>query len=262
LPPERDPRPRRGPLKSVRILGSRVDRLEKVEALALIRQFVIARRPSQIVTTNTLMLLAAETDADLRGIINSAPLSVPESSGLRWAGRLMGKPFPEIIPGIDLMLELCGRFDGEPIYFLGSAPGVARAAADELLKRVPSLNIVGTHDGYFKPEDEADVLEHIRASAPTFLFVGLGMPAQEKWIARHFQSLNVPVVIGIGGSFDVISGKLARAPRWMQSAGIEWAYRLYQEPWRWRRIVQLPVFLMKVLKQRVAQSGQRSAISV
>jgi len=216
------------------------------------------------------MCLEAEQDQELRQIIDRAALVVPESSGMLWASRALGYPLKEFTPGVDLMGALCGmaQESGHSVFLLGSAQGVAEEAGDVLRQRYPGLKIVGTYHGFFtsphpksprRPQaerrvrqdlSESEVLQLIRQSKPVFLFVGMGMPAQEKWIARNLEALGVPVVMGVGGSFDVLSGRLKRAPAWMRRRGIEWLYRLAQEPWRWRRIAQLPVFAWHVLKQK------------
>jgi len=204
------------------------------------------------------MLLHAQEDSELRRILDDAALVVPESSGILWASRIMNNPLKQFTPGIDLMLATCriAAEGGHPAFLLGSAPGVAERAGQVLQKRYPGLRLAGTHHGYFKGSEEIFVLERVRAARPAVLFVGMGMPAQEKWIAKHLQSLQVPVVMGVGGSLDVLSGRLRRAPRLMRRAGMEWLYRLAQEPWRWRRIAQLPVFAWKVLKEKRAGSRQ------
>ena len=260
---------------SLRILGSRIDPLGSRNALDRIRIFLNSPGVRHVVTGNTLMVLAAEKDRALRDILEQAALVVPESWGIRWASRLYGHALAEFTPGIDLMREICrlGERSGHSVYLLGSAPGVAEEAAQALLRQFPKLNIVGTSHGFFSsphpglapslsqrervPEgrvrqslSEVDVIRRIRDSRPSLLFVGMGMPAQEKWIAAHLEELGVPVVMGVGGSFDVLSGRLNRAPVWLRRLGIEWSWRLLQEPWRWRRIAQLPVFAWKVLREK------------
>lgn len=199
------------------------------------------------------MILAAQKDITLKQVMQSASLVVPESSGILWASRILGLSLPTFIPGIDFMktlIQLAHR-RGTRIFFLGSGPGVAQDAADRLGADYPGLQIVGCHDGYFPGEGEA-VVEMIRALKPEMVFVGLGMPRQEKWIASHLSSFGPAWVMGVGGSFDVVSGRLHRAPVILRRLGLEWLYRLCQEPWRWRRIAQLPVFILKVLQERFA----------
>jgi len=255
----------------LRILGSRIDPVSSRRALEQIRIFLDSPQVHHVVTGNTLMVLSAEKDRDLRDILERAALVVPESWGIRWASRVHGHALAEFTPGIDLMLEICrlAEAGGRSVYLLGSAPGVAEEAGVELKRRCPGLMIAGTHHGFFasphpnplpKGEggvarvrqrlSESEVVQIIRHAKPSILFVGMGMPAQEKWIAAHLEELGVPVVMGVGGSFDVLSGRLKRAPAWIRRLGIEWSYRLLQEPWRWRRILQLPVFAWKVWREK------------
>jgi N-acetylglucosaminyldiphosphoundecaprenol N-acetyl-beta-D-mannosaminyltransferase len=214
--------------------------------------FLSLNRSHQIVTANTLMLLAAEHDAELSRILEEASLVVPESRGVFWAGQQLGTPFDELIPGIDLLQRLCrlAAEEGHSIYLLGAKPGVADKAAAELQGLHPGLCVVGTHHGYFiNPDEETVAIDSIHQAAPVMLFVARSVPEQEKWIHRHLEALGARVVIGVGGSFDVLSGGLRRAPAWMRELGLEWLYRTLQEPWRIRRIAQLPVFVWKILRQ-------------
>ena len=233
---------------SFHILGSRVDRVGFPEALESIQ--ALAQEPSlhQVVTVNTLMLLAAERDPLLRAALREAALAVPESWGVFWASRRLGNPLPSFVPGIDLMEALCAQASrqNQSVYLLGSKPGVAEAAAQALARRYPGLRIAGSRHGYFSAEEEGEVVDAIRAAAPDYLFVGMNMPGQEKWIYRHRSALGARVAMGVGGSFDVLSGRLRRAPAWVRRSGIEWAYRTLQEPWRLLRIKNLPVFMWKV----------------
>jgi N-acetylglucosaminyldiphosphoundecaprenol N-acetyl-beta-D-mannosaminyltransferase len=161
-------------------------------------------------------------------------------------------PLPAFIPGIDLMTEMCRLACDEErsIYLLGAQPGVAEKAAANLQAIFPGLKVAGTHDGYFSREhEEQNVIAEIRDRAPSFLFVGMNVPWQEKWISRHLRALDVPIVMGVGGSFDVLSGQLRRAPLWMRRFGVEWVFRTLQQPWRLQRIKDLPVFMWRVLKQ-------------
>lgn len=235
----------------LRLLGSRVDGAGFAQALSRIAAFAQTTTPHQIVTANTLMLLAAERDDELRELIESAALVIPESWGLYWASRHLRRPLPRFTPGIDLMTALCAqaRDTGRSVFLLGAEPGAAERSAERLVALFPGLRIAGCRHGYFSRGEEAQVLSEIRSARPTYLFVGMSVPAQEKWIARRLAELQTPVVMGVGGSFDVLSGRLRRAPRWMRRLGIEWMFRLAQEPWRWRRIAQLPVFMGKILRE-------------
>lgn len=204
----------------------------------------------QLITLNALMYLAATHNPDLLNIINTASLVVPDSVGITAAIRfLTGRSVPRIA-GIDLMERLCGDAarTGHRVFLLGAEPGIAEAAAAALKQRYPGLMVAGTHHGYFDQASLAYVLKLIAAAQPHYLFVALDVPRQERWIARHVSELRVPLVMGVGGSFDVISGRLRRAPGWMQRTGLEWLFRLVQQPSRWQRMAQLPVFACAVLK--------------
>lgn len=236
---------------SLRLLGSRIDRVSFREALDRIDTLSVIPGAHQIITGNTLMLLAAEKDAELRAALDAAALVVPESSGVQWASRWIKAPLKEIIPGIDLFVALChlARDRRRSVFLLGARPGIADEAARMLKGLVPGLDISGTYHGYFSQKEATAVLLAIREAKPTYLFVALAVPQQEKWIHRHLDALAVPVVMGVGGSFDVLSGHLKRAPEWMRRRGIEWLFRLAQEPWRWKRIAELPKFVWKIVRQ-------------
>lgn len=214
-----------------------------------IQDFLSRQGPHHVVTGNTLMVLEAQRDRALRQILEDAALVVPESSGIFWASRRYGQPLSDYLPGIDLFMALCQRASecGHSVYLLGAKPGVAERAASTLQARFPALRIGGTHHGYIDEASLPMVLANIRQAQPAILFVAMNVPGQEKWIAKHLPSLAAKVVMGVGGSFDVISGQLRRAPLWMRRGGLEWCYRFWQEPWRWRRMIQLPRFVVHVL---------------
>ena len=237
---------------SFRILRSRVDRITFPQTLERIFSLVHDPTPHQVVTANTLMLLEAERDPELKDLLENASLVVPESWGISWASRQIGEPLDQFIPGIDLLLALC-RLSAErshSIFLLGSKPGVAERAAESLKSQYPLLRIAGMRHGYFSKAEEPEVIAQIRQAKPTFLFVGMSVPSQEKWIQHHLSALQVPIAMGVGGSFDVLSGQLKRAPHWMRRLGIEWVFRTLQEPWRLMRIKGLPVFMWHVLRDK------------
>jgi N-acetylglucosaminyldiphosphoundecaprenol N-acetyl-beta-D-mannosaminyltransferase len=235
--------------KYIPLLNCRVDKLTYADAIGWVKCFLSGDRPNQLVTINPLMLLAAQKDEGLRDIIQEAGLVIPESSGIRWASEQCGTPLEEFVPGIDLFQGMCklARDMGRSVYLLGGRPGVAEQAAAALTARFPGLQIAGTQHGYFPAGEEPGVVARIRETAPGLLFVGFNVPEQEKWIHRNVEALAVPVVMGVGGSFDVLSGRLRRAPLWMRELGLEWLFRTLQEPWRMKRIIHLPVFVWKVL---------------
>lgn len=240
----------------LRILGTRVDPVTLAEAMHRVDGFLADPGPHHIVTGNSLMLLEAEQDRELRKAIEQAALVLPESSGVYWASRQVHRPLREFIPGIDFLHALCDRLarQGGRVFLLGARPGVAPRAAAQLQKLYRGLRIAGTHHGYFSPDEVPSLLEQIRHTQPLVLFVGLAVPEQEKWIARHLRETGARIVMGVGGSFDVIAGELNRAPVWLRRLGMEWSFRLVQEPWRWRRMQGLPRFVWRVMRTRRDQA--------
>lgn len=234
---------------SFRLLGARIDRPSFSEIVSYLESHRKQGRFTHLITANALMLLELERDAELRRVFEEAELVVPESSGLACAAALKGIRPLERIPGIDLMQMLCSEAARREwsVFLLGAKPGVTARAAANLGKKYPGIKIAGTAHGYFNPAEEKDLLQKIQDAKPDLLFVGLNAPGQEKWIRKNAASFGAACAMGVGGSFDVLAGNLRRAPLFFQKAGLEWLFRLAQEPWRLRRMVKLPVFLVKAL---------------
>ncbi len=234
------------------ILGVRVDCVTLDQTLALIQAFIVEGRPHQIVTVNPEFVMTAQQDAEFRQIINHSALALPDGVGVWWASRRMGRPVPQRVPGVDLVvhLALLSAKKGYRMYFLGAMPGVAECAAATLGNRFPGATIVGTHAGSPSPEHDTELVDLIRAQRPDILCVAYGAPTQDRWIARNLRALGVPVCIGVGGSFDYIAGVRPLAPQWLRNLGLEWLHRLITQPWRWRRMLALPRFAWLVLLSR------------
>lgn len=239
--------------KVVKILGVRVDKVTKAQALEEFRRMLDGDRCELIVTPNAEIVEKASKTPQLRRIINEeAALVTPDGVGLIYASKLKGDPIEEKVAGIDFArsaIELCASL-GRSVYLLGSKPGVAEAAASNLEKEIPDLKIAGFRDGYFKDEEEASVVEEINRSGADFLCVALGSPKQEYFVIRHRDSLKVKAAAGLGGSLDIWSGQLNRAPAFYIDHGLEWLYRMIQEPKRLKRLPALPVFLIKAAIRR------------
>jgi N-acetylglucosaminyldiphosphoundecaprenol N-acetyl-beta-D-mannosaminyltransferase len=236
------------PSPRVSVAGVPIDIVTESEVIQRVMTFVAGVECRQIVTANPLMILAAEKDPPLRAAFDGADLVVPDSVGVQWAARLQGRRLTKI-SGIDLMDTLCAQAakHGWRVFFLGAAPGVAETAANILAKRHGGLRVVGTHHGYFiNGKSEEEVIELIAKTTPDLLFVALSTPFQDGWIHKNRARLGAKVSMGVGGSFDVISGRLRRAPAWMRSAHLEWLFRLIQEPFRFSRMLPLPLFVLKV----------------
>jgi len=228
----------------INLLGAPVDALSLDGAVERVAAFVADGRPRQVITLNPEILYRAYYDGALMNLLKAADLVTADGVGIVWAARVAGTPVPERVTGIDLMLRLMPRAarEGWRIFLLGAAPGVAAEAARRLVGQYPGLVIAGTRHGYFKPDEEGAVVEEIRRAAPHLLFAALGAPKQEWFIARHKEALGVPVAMGVGGSFDVLAGRVKRAPLWMRRLHLEWLGRLLMEPSRWRRMLVLPRF--------------------
>lgn len=216
---------------------------------SLLLQNIEENKKSFIVAINPEKIMKAQSDENLRYLLNRADYQIPDGIGVILASKLKGGNIRSRVTGIDMMLTVCkmAAQNGKKIFMYGGKPGVADAAKAELEKQFPGIQIVGTLNGYEK--DEAVIVETINRYQPEIIFVALGSPAQEYWIVNHMEKLSPFVFQGVGGSFDVISGNLKRAPEAFQKLGMEWLYRLAKEPWRWKRQMDLPKFLLKTLKK-------------
>ena len=243
-----------GAIEEREILGVKISVVDTAAALEAIEEFISSGRPHQIVTADSSAVVLARKDSELREIINSASLVTPDSIGILWAARRFGRPLPERVSGVDLAELLCERAVGlgHRVFLLGAAPGIAEKAAEKLKQRHPGLVIAGTHHGYFKPAESEAVIEKVREAKPDLLFVAMGIPLQEKWISQHLEELGVPVSMGVGGTLDVIAGRVKRAPKWMQRLGMEWFYRLASNPRKIRKCSTLPVFVYLVLRSKMS----------
>ena len=234
----------------VNLLGAAIDALDMQQTVESLARFIKSSSPHLIITLNPEFLYQAQSQKHLRDLIDRADLVTPDGEGIVWACRVAGCPVPERVTGIDLLLCLTERAarEGWRIFLLGSSPGVAAEAAEKLVEKYPGLQIAGTYHGYFKSKEEKDLLDRIKESKPDILFVALGAPRQELWIDSNLKDLNVPVAMGVGGSLDVIAGRVPRAPMWLQRLRLEWLGRLIREPRRWRRMLVLPRFALLVMK--------------
>ena len=229
------------------------------EALSAIDDFVRSRSPHQIVTSDASAIVRAQRDTDLRRIMREADMVTADGAGVVVMARLLDLPIRERVPGCDMAYRICelSATRGYSLYLLGGEPGVAEKAAEHLVQRSPGLRIVGTQHGYFEPDEEPGIVEQIKVAQPDVLFVALGIPKQEKWIRRHMRTLGVPVCVGVGGSLDVIAGKVRRAPVWMQRCGLEWLYRTIREPRRLPRLAALPAFAIMTLRVALARRAHK-----
>lgn len=232
------------------ILNVGVHRLSMAEFLHEIESLILQGGSHMVVTADSSMIYDAQHDKTLADIIERADLVTPDSSGVTWAAKRMGQPFPEKVSGVDLVDRVCALSaqKGYRIFLLGAEPGVAELAAEKLRLKHPGCNIVGARHGYFPAESDAVVAEEVGQSNPDVLFVAMGIPRQEKFIDQNRALHRAKVGIGVGGSFDVYAGKAKRAPLVIQKAKMEWLWRLLLNPSKYKKTAKLPKFMMAVLR--------------
>lgn len=235
---------------TVDVLGVAISKVTMQEATKKINEFVKSDSFHSVYTPNPEIVMLAKEDSAFHKILDEADLVVPDGIGIVIASKIKKDPLPERVAGYDLVQNTMKEAvkEGYKYYFFGSKPGISDEAAVKMRETYPGIDIVGTHNGYFKPEDEADIIADINESGANILLVALGAPKQEKWIEANKHLMpNVRVAIGVGGSLDVMSGNVKRAPEVFQKLGLEWFYRLVKEPTRFMRMLVLPKFLIKVV---------------
>jgi N-acetylglucosaminyldiphosphoundecaprenol N-acetyl-beta-D-mannosaminyltransferase len=227
---------------TLQILGVRIDDVDTDEMLVALARFVEQGGPHQISTVNTEFLIAARRDPGFAQVLSKTSLNVPDSAGVLWAARWLGHPLRERVTGSDgiyRIAQLCAA-RGFRLYLLGAAPGVAEQVAQQLVARYPGLSVCGAESGSYAPAVEDEIAARIRAARADVLLVAYPSVPQEKWIARNMRKTDAAVGMGVGAAFDFVAGVQRRAPTWMQRLGLEWLYRLFGEPRRWRRMLALP----------------------
>ena len=236
-------------IEPIKILGVPVHPMMR-QAVDGLEQRMLAGEQTFVVTANAEIIMMCQEDAEYNRIIGQeAELVLPDGAGAVWAGRHLGYNVPERVAGFVLynkLLALSAK-KGYKAYFFGGSPGIAEAAKAKSEELYPGVQIVGCHNGYFTDADVPAIIDAINKSGAEMLFVALGAPKQEKWILEHRNELKPRILMGIGGSFDVLAGKMERAPKWMQDASLEWAFRLYKQPSRFMRMMALPKFALKVI---------------
>jgi N-acetylglucosaminyldiphosphoundecaprenol N-acetyl-beta-D-mannosaminyltransferase len=248
-------------MRSVDVLGVRIDDITYREALALLLAAVAARRPYVVTTPNPEIVLLARSDPAFRAVLNRAALNIPDGIGLILAARMAGDTLREHVQGTDLVHLLAAESArlGQRWFLLGGSGDTARLAAEALSRMYPGLTIVGAAAGSPEPADDPATCALVRQAGPIdVVLVAYGAPKQERWLDRNLAALEIPVGIGVGGVFNYLSGATPRAPRWVRKLHFEWLHRLLTEPWRWRRQLALPRFALLALsaaaRRRIARS--------
>lgn len=235
----------------VDVLGVAFDNVTLEEAVDRALALLEEEGPHLVATPNPEIVQRASKDRAFADILARADLVVPDGVGVIYAAKILGRPLRARVPGIDLASALLGRVagTGKRLFLLGAAPGVAEQAAVNLRAAYPGLVVCGTHDGYF--QEDGPVVDAIRQAGADIVFVCLGAPKQEKWIAANGEAAGAQLYLGLGGSLDVFAGKVDRAPERFQRLGLEWLYRLMKEPSRIGRMAKLPLFLVSAAGARL-----------
>ena len=233
------------------IMGLQFDNITMEEALDAAKALLQGEHAARVVTPNAEIAYEALHDENMRTLLNSAELMLPDGAGVVLASKILKTPLRQKVAGVDFADGLLGVLEttGQSLYLLGSKPGVGELAAQKMTQKHPKLRIAGIADGYF--QDEAPVIDKINASGADVLFVCLGAPKQEQFMARHQKALHVKLMAGLGGTLDSFAGTVKRAPKWMIRLNLEWLYRLIKEPKRFKRMLRLPKYLWAVVCKRI-----------
>lgn len=238
------------------VLGVPISCVTPEGAVERVGELLADLAPKLVLTADTQGCYVAQKDPELKAIYRGSAMNTPDSYGVVWALGKAGVRDQARVTGVDLayqLLALCAE-RGHSVFFLGAAPGVAQMAAERMTAEFPGLKVAGTRDGFWKPSDEADVVSSVAATKPHLLLVALGIPRQEKFLAKYQHDLGFRVGIGVGGTFDVMSGQVKRAPKIVQAIRLEWLWRLILNPKKAAKAAAIPRFMLRVLKaQRKAK---------
>jgi N-acetylglucosaminyldiphosphoundecaprenol N-acetyl-beta-D-mannosaminyltransferase len=245
---------------SVSILDTRISLLTLDEAAQFVENLIASGETHYVCLSNVHTIMTGVQDKQFQEITNNATLALPDGMPLVWAARLLGFDLPGRVYGPDLFLTLCERsvINGYSHFLYGGGQGVPQRIAESLSSRFPGIRIVGCYSPPFRPLTQGEddqVVKAINESGADILWVGLGAPKQEYWMASHVKRIAVPVMMGVGAAFDFCSGTVKQAPPWMQKRGLEWLFRLSQDPRRlWKRYCCYnPLFVYHATKQIVSQ---------
>jgi N-acetylglucosaminyldiphosphoundecaprenol N-acetyl-beta-D-mannosaminyltransferase len=238
---------------SVEVLGCPVTKLCLEDFVSVAEAFIKSGKPHYLAVVNVAKVVKMRSDRELEESVCAADLIGADGVPLVWASRLLGNPLPGRVNGTDLMYRLLEKANekGYRIFFFGAKEEVLHRVLKRVRTEYPGVNIAGFHHGYFTPEEESGIVSKIRTAHADILFIAFGTPKKELWVKQYLAAMSVPVVHGVGGSFDVLAGVIPRAPLWMQRNGMEWLFRVMQEPRRmWRRyLVTNTLFIMLLVKE-------------
>ncbi len=237
--------------KKVDVLGIEFDHTTKKETIHTLEKRIMENKKTFIVTANPEIVMHAQRDPHYKKTLQSADYIIPDGIGVIMGAKLLKNPLPERIPGFDLMKDLLHLANKESlrVFFLGAREEVLNKAIDNVKRDYPGIQVAGCHHGFFE-ENDLEVVSMVKESSPDMVFVALGFPRQERWIHNNYHLFQKGIFMGVGGSFDVLSGTIKRAPELWRKLNIEWLYRLIKQPQRWKRMAFLPLFILKILRTR------------
>ncbi len=236
-------------MQPVKVLDIPVNCTSMEEALDKIATFVTSGEKHHVITADSSMAVMSRQDAQLRDIIEAASLVTPDSVGILWAAHRLNPAMQARVSGVELVEELCkySPIQGFSLYFLGASPGIAQLACEKMAERYPGAKMAGAHHGFFTENDLPQVIQTINDAKPDILCVAMGIPRQEKWIAANKHLIDASVFIGVGGTFDVLSGTVKRAPKLFQRLKLEWLWRVLANPKKIGKVMMLPKFVWMVV---------------
>ncbi|MEK7562796.1 MAG: WecB/TagA/CpsF family glycosyltransferase [Patescibacteria group bacterium] len=239
----------------ISLLGIPIDPVTIEEAIRRVEEMLKGSKQCHVMTPNNEMLVEAHRSPTFKQVLIQSDLNLPDSTGLLWAARRNGERIPERVSGVDFVERLCGGLDeSASVFFLGGRSGAANGTAEKLQIANCKLQIAGMHEGSPREVDAQEIVDRVNASGAKLLLVAYGAPTQDLWIAKHLSQMpTVRVAMGVGGTFDFLSGNVQRAPRFMRSIGMEWLWRVILQPWRikriWTAVVTFPVLVLTSKKQ-------------
>ncbi|MFC6334923.1 WecB/TagA/CpsF family glycosyltransferase [Paenibacillus septentrionalis] len=239
-------------IPKVHIFGIPFSKMDMKDTVQYLTDRINAGQQTHVITANPIMVMSALESPSYKEMMLKSDIIVPDGAGIVWAAAKGGDPVAERVTGIELLHELfkVGEAHHWKVFLLGTTQEIIDAAAESLQMQYPQVRIVGSRNGYFNASQDDEVVAQIAELEPHLLFVARGADTQEPWIVKHRAALKAPLIMGVGGSFDVISGKLKRAPQWIQRVRMEWLFRLLQEPKRLPRMMVLPRFMLKVMRNK------------
>lgn len=237
----------------VNILGVPVDNVTRDQAVVKVMKMIDKGGVNQVVFLNPYKIMRIRSSSDLKLVIDKTDMYLNGGAGLQWASNMLRHPLKERIPVLSFMMDLIRVAEKKEftIFLVGAKPEIVERAFFNINKSFPKIRIIGRHGGYFKPERELAIIEAIKKSEPDIIFVGFGFPKEDRWINKVKKELKKGILIGVGGSFDIISGEIKKAPAFFMERGLDWFYRIISRPWRIGRLLRLVYFFFRILIKRI-----------